>query len=66
MRQPHPSILTSGDAPTAPPRPAERLAAFLGDDPVTAAILALPQAALDALLVNDAYKPRMHRLACLL
>ncbi|PSC74800.1 hypothetical protein C2E20_2460 [Micractinium conductrix] len=30
--------------------------------PLTAAILALPEARLEGLLANDAYKPRMHRL----
>ncbi|PRW20330.1 hypothetical protein C2E21_9047 [Chlorella sorokiniana] len=38
-----------------------RLTAFL-DDPVTQAILDLPEEKLDAYLINDAYKPRMHRL----
>ncbi|KAL4431465.1 hypothetical protein ABPG75_006721 [Micractinium tetrahymenae] len=38
-----------------------RLDAFCRD-PVTRAILALPEAELDALLLNDAYKARMHKL----
>lgn len=38
-----------------------KLAAFLRD-PTTCAILGLPEERLEALLVNDAYKPRMHQL----
>lgn len=41
---------------------AGRLAAFL-EDPITRAILELPQEKLDAYLINDAYKPRMHKCA---
>ncbi len=48
---------------TAARLPAARLAAFL-DDPVTQAILYLPEDKLDAYLINDAYKPRMHKCAC--
>ena len=50
--------------PILPPAPpVGRLAAFL-DDPVTQAILDLPEDKLDAYLINDAYKPRMHKCAC--
>lgn len=41
---------------------AGRLTAFL-EDPITRAILELPQEKLDAYLINDAYKPRMHKCA---
>lgn len=42
------------------PPSAGRLAAFL-DDPVTQAVLGLPEERLEVYLVNDAYKPRMHK-----
>ena len=44
----------------AHPSPADGLARFLAH-PLTAAILALPEDQLAAYLVNDAYKPRMHK-----
>lgn len=49
--------------PISPAGPAARLAAFC-QDPVTRAILALPEAELCSVLVNDAYKARMHRWGC--
>jgi hypothetical protein len=39
---------------------ADKLASFLRH-PVTLAILALPPEQLNAFLLNDAYKPRMHK-----
>ncbi len=47
-------------APCLPAGPTDRLAEFF-HDPTTRAILALPEADLCSLLVNDAYKARMHR-----
>lgn len=44
----------------APCVPAAELSMFIRH-PLTAAILALPEARLEGLLANDAYKPRMHR-----
>ena len=46
--------------PVAGPGPAGTLSSFLSD-PVTLAILRLPEERLNAYLANDAYKPRMHK-----